>query len=112
MSHWPIYCFSTLTASNQGFLPFLSTRKLSNSNLCSVFFFKLFLLFVPVSLHRLSSSFGERGLFLVEVCGLLTVVASLVAEQGLWAHSSCSTGFSSLSARALEHRLSSCGTPA
>ena len=38
MSHWPIYCFSTLTASNQGFLPFLSARKLSHSNLCFFFF--------------------------------------------------------------------------
>ena len=38
---------------------------------------------MTVLLHRLSSSFGERELFLVEVCGLLTVVASLVAEHGL-----------------------------
>ena len=32
---------------------------------------------------RLSSSCGEQGLLFVEVCGLLTVVASLVAEHGL-----------------------------
>ena len=29
------------------------------------------------------SSCGERGLLLVVVCGLLTAVASLVAEHGL-----------------------------
>ena len=30
-----------------------------------------------------SSSCGERGLLFIVVCGLLIVVASLVAEQGL-----------------------------
>ena len=32
---------------------------------------------------RASSSCSERGLLFVEVCGLLIVVASLVAEHGL-----------------------------
>ena len=43
---------------------------------------------------------------LVAVCGLLTAVASLVAEHGCRAH----TGFSSCCSQAREHRLSSCGT--
>ena len=29
------------------------------------------------------SSYGERGLFFIAMCGLLTAVASLVAEHGL-----------------------------
>ena len=42
---------------------------------------------------------------LVAACGLLTAVASLVAEHGCRAH----TGFSSCCSQAREHRLSSCG---
>ena len=49
-------------------------------------FFFLFFLFGCVgssSLAGLFSSCGEQGLLFVAVCGLLTVVASLVAEQEL-----------------------------
>ena len=34
-------------------------------------------------LHKLFSGCGEQGLLLFVVCGLLTVVASLVVEHGL-----------------------------
>ena len=34
---------------------------------------------------RVFSSCGEPGLLFTAVCGLLTAVASLVAEHGLWA---------------------------
>ena len=46
---------------------------------------------------------GQKGLLFIAVCGLLVVVASLVAEHGLQA-----CGLSSWGSRALEHRLSSC----
>ena len=39
-------------------------------------------------LHRLFSSCSEWGLLFVEVCGLLIVVASLVADHGLQSRSS------------------------
>ena len=48
------------------------------------------------------------GATLVEVHGLLTVVAYLVAEQGAVGPA----GFSSCGSWALEHRLDSCGTQA
>ena len=45
-------------------------------------FIYFWLHWVFVAAHRLFSSCGERGLLFV-VCGLLTAVASLVAEHGL-----------------------------
>ena len=59
------------------------------------------------------SSCGERGLLFVGV--LLIVVASLVAEHGLWsrrASADAAHGLSSCGSRALERRLSSCGAQA
>ena len=53
---------------------------------------------------RAFSSCREQGLLFVVVRGLLTVVASLVAEHGLQARKLSSCG-----SRALERRLSSCG---
>ena len=64
---------------------------------------------------RAFSSCSEQGLLFVVVRRLLTAVASLVAEHGLQAHGLQQlqhTGFSSCGLRALEHRLSSCGTRA
>ena len=46
-------------------------------------FIYLWLHWVFVAVHRLLSSCGEQGLLFIAVHGLLTVVASLVAEQGL-----------------------------
>ena len=62
---------------------------------------------------RAFSSCSEWGLLFIVVRGLLTVLASLIAEhrlqvcglQQLW-----HVGFSSCGSWALEHRLSSCGT--
>ena len=59
-----------------------------------------------------SPGVASRGCCLVAVCGFLIVVASPVAEHGLWgfwgsvvgAH-----GLSTCSSLALEHRLHSCG---
>ena len=50
-----------------------------------MFKFYLFLaaFWVFVAAHGLFSGCGERGLLFVAVCGLLIVVASLVAEHGL-----------------------------
>ena len=53
---------------------------------------------------RAFSSCGEQGLLFIAVRGLLIVVASLVAEHGLWC-----AGFSSCGSRALQRGLSSCG---
>ena len=47
-----------------------------------LFYFWLFWVFTAAC--RLFSSCGEQGLLFTEVCTLLTVVASLVAEHGLW----------------------------
>ena len=62
------------------------------------------------------SSFRDWGHSLAVVHGLLTVVASLVAEHGLWgawASVSFGTGaLSSFGSQALEHRLNSCGAQA
>ena len=55
---------------------------------------------------------ASRGSSLVAVCMLLTEVASLVEEHGLWgarASVVVAHGFSSRGSRALEHRLNSCG---
>ena len=54
----------------------------------------------------------SRAYSLVAVCMLLTEVASLVEEHGLWgarASVVVAHGFSSRGSRALEHRLNSCG---
>ena len=61
----------------------------------------------------LLSSVSSRGCALVAVCGLLVVVAPLVAEHGLggeWASVAAALGLSSCNSWALEHILSSCGT--
>ena len=53
------------------------------------------------------------GYSLVALLGLLTAVASLVAQHGLWGmwvSVVVARGLSSCSSWALEHRLSSCGT--
>ena len=50
-------------------------------NKCAFFFFWLHWVFIAV--HGLFSSCNELGLLFVAVCGLLTAVASLVAEHGL-----------------------------
>ena len=48
-----------------------------------IFIFYLFLAVLGLRCcRRASSSCGERGLLFVGVCGLLIVVASLVAELG------------------------------
>ena len=49
-----------------------------------LFIFNLFLAALGLRCHaRASSSCSERGLLFVEMRGLLTAVASLVAEHGL-----------------------------
>ena len=58
---------------------------------CSLFFFLKFIYFIYLFLAALGlrccarafSSCGEWGLLFIVVCGLLIVVASLVAEHGL-----------------------------
>ena len=53
----------------------------------------------------------RSGFSLVAVPGLLTVVASLIVEHGLWgarALEGAACGLSSCGSRALERRLSSC----
>ena len=50
------------------------------------------------------------GNSVVVVLGLLTAVASLAVEHGLWgARTSVVRGLSSCGSQALEHRLGSCG---
>ena len=63
---------------------------LSFQKLMHFFFLNLFILiiyfwlrWVLVATCGLFSSCGERGLLFIVVCGLLIVVASLVAEHGL-----------------------------
>ena len=61
------------------------------------------------------SSCGEQGLLFVVVCGLLIAVASLAAKHRVWgarASVVVARGLSSCGSRALECRLSSCGTGA
>ena len=51
-----------------------------------VFYFFIYLFMAALGLHccaRAFSSCGERGPLFLAVCGLLTVVASLVVEHGL-----------------------------
>ena len=76
----------------------------------------LWLYWVFVAVCRLSLVSGIGGHSLAVVHGLLTVVASLVAEHGLWgawASVSFGTGaLSSFGSQALEHRLNSCGAQA
>ena len=56
-----------------------------------ILFIKFLLCWVFVAIHRLSLALVSRGYSLVVVCGLHVVLASLVAEHGLWVHgvSSC-----------------------
>ena len=60
------------------------------------------------------SSCSERGLLFVAVCRLLFVVASRCGARalGAWASVVVACGLSSCGSRALERRLSSCGTRA
>ena len=61
------------------------------------------------------SCYGERGLPLIAVWGLLTAGASLVAEHGLWGTQASVAGVRGLrgqGSRALRHRLSSWGSRA
>ena len=62
----------------------------------------------PSLLRRLFFTCGWRGSSAAGVCGLLTVVASLVWSTGSGAY----MGFCSCGSPALEHRLSSCGAQA
>ena len=48
-----------------------------------ILFIYFWLYWVFVAVCRLFSSCGEQGLLFLVVCGLLLVVASLVAEHGL-----------------------------
>jgi len=70
-------------------------------------------LFLAVLGHGCCTGFSlvaeSRGYSLV-LHGLLTVVASLAAELGLWASVTVARGLSSCSSQALEHRLDSCGS--
>ena len=50
------------------------------SLMITLFFFCLDWVFIAV--RGLFSSFSERGLLFIAVCGLLIAVASLVAEHG------------------------------
>ena len=63
---------------------------------------------------RAFSSCGERGLLFVAVRGLLVAVASRCRAQALGASASvvAARGLSCCGARAVEHRLSSCGAQA
>ena len=64
------------------------------------------------AVRRLSLVAASRGYSLVVVCGLLIVVASVVAEQRLYSAQAsvvAACGLSSCSSWALEHRLSNCG---
>ena len=91
-----------------------------------IFFIYLFISFIYLFIYLLAvlcllcctrafSSCGKQGLFFVAMQGLLITMASLVVEhrlqarrlQQLW-----HAGFSSHGSRALECRLSSCGTQA
>ena len=76
-----------------------------------ILFIYLFYLFLAVlGLHCCAQAFsscGKWGLPFVAVHGLLIAVASLVAQHG-----PRRTGFGSCDSRALERRLSSCGTRA
>ena len=85
----------------------------------SLFYFYLFLAVLGLCCRAWAfSSWGEWGLLFVLVCGLLTAVASLVAEHRLQAcrllgvHASVVVAcrLSSCGSRDLEHSLSSCGT--
>ena len=67
---------------------------------------------VFVAVRGLFSSCREQGLLFVAVRGLLIVVASFVAEQGLESTRASvvvALGLSSCDTQALERRVSSCG---
>ena len=80
-------------------------------------FFKIYFIYLflaALGLHccmQAFSSCGEQGLLFVSVCGLLIAVASRCRAQALGVASVVvARGFSSCGSRALERRLSSCGT--
>ena len=55
-------------------------------NIIIIILIYLFLFLAALGLHCCAQAFsscGERGLLFIVVCGLLIVVASLVAEHGL-----------------------------
>ena len=82
----------------------------------SFIIYLLFLFLAVLGLRfcvRAFSSCGERGLLFVAVHGLLIAVASLCCGPralGVQASGVVARGLSSCGSRALEHRLSSCGT--
>ena len=80
--------------------------------------FIIYLFLAALGLHCCTQAFSscsEWGLLFVAVCRILIAVASLVPEHGLQAcglQELWHTGLSSCVSRALERRLSSCGTRA
>ena len=81
---------------------------MAHSNRGKSFSFVLFIYLFYLSLAVL----GLRCFSLVTICKLLTVVASLVVEQGFkgtWASVVAAHGLSSCSSWALEHRFNSFG---
>ena len=99
-----------------GFLTIASPGKSQN---VSLFYFLKFIYLINLFLSALGlrccsrafSSCGEWGLLFVVVRGLLIVVASLGAKRRLYSVV-VACGLSSCGSRALEGRLSSCGTQA
>ena len=81
-----------------------------------IYFYKFIIYFwlrwVFVAARRLFSSCSEWGLLFIAAHGLLIAAASLVAELSAWASVVVARGLSICDSRALEHRLSSCGTRA
>ena len=80
----------------------------------STFFF---LAMLGLSVHELelSPAVASRGCSLVAVCGLLTAVASLVAEhrlQAMQASVAAAHGLKTCGTQALEHGLNTCGARA
>ena len=80
------------------------------------FFFKFHLVVFGCAgsslLHRLSLAATNEGYSPAVMYGLLTAVASLVAElglQGAQASATAAHGLSRCGSQALEHRLNSCG---
>ena len=89
---WPVVVFFDLSEA-PGTLNLLSPHcgpslpwfSLSCSGSSSSSFFFFLAVLGLRCCTRAFSSCGERGLLFVAVCMLLTAVASLVAEHGLWA---------------------------
>ena len=62
--------------------PFRLTNSSNSRDLKKNFFIIFWLCSVFDAAHRLFSSYIEQGLLRLAMCGLLIVVASLVAEHG------------------------------